>query len=44
MVDLLIVLMLMVVVDRVVIGVDNFIMMSACGVTNKVRECYIGNP
>ena len=44
MVDMLIVLMLMVVVDRVVIGVDNFIMMSACGVTNKVRECYIGNP
>ena len=44
MVDLLIVLMLMVVVDRVVIGITNLIMMSACGVTNKVCECYIGNP
>ena len=44
MVDLLIVLMLMVVLDMVVIGITNLIMMSACGVTNKVRECYIGNP
>ena len=43
-VDMLTVLMLMAMVDRVVIGVDNFIMMSACGVTNKVCECYIGNP
>ena len=43
-VDLLIVLMLMVVVDMVVIGITNLIMMSACGVTNKVCECYIGNP
>ena len=43
-VDLLIVLMLMVVVDMVVIGINNLIMMSLCGVTNKVCECYIGNP
>ena len=40
-VDLLIVLMLMVVVDMVVIGINNLIMMSACGVTNKVCECIL---
>ena len=33
-----------VVVDMVVIGINNLIMMSACGVNNKVYECYIGNP
>ena len=43
-VDLLIVLMLMVVVDMVVIGINNLIMMLACGVNNKVYKCYIGNP
>ena len=43
-VDILIVLMLMVVVDMVVIGINNLIMMSACGVNNTVYECYIGNP
>ena len=43
-VDMLTVLMLMAMVDRVVIGITNLIMMSACGVTNKVCECYIGNP
>ena len=44
-VDMLIVLMLMmVVVDMGFIGINSLIMMSACGVTNKVCECYIGNP
>ena len=30
-----------VVVDVVVIGIFNLIMMSACGVTNKVCECIL---
>ena len=33
-----------VVVDMVVIGINNLIRMSACSVTSKVCECYIGNP